>query len=602
MLSIDTLTSNIIMQRALNQSTKKLSLSMQRLSSGLKINTCEDDAAGLSLSEKLSSNISSLGKVQQNTKDGIALLQTAEGGLKNILDILQRIKYLSVQASSNLWGEGSRNAMQQEAELLVDQIEQITKSTNFNGVNLFEKSVSKNTQTATIQSSPYISNYNKKITNIKHVPETKQTNNLSSIQTTSSTNSSRSGTIIFSSKDETKTLTLDGKHYTVINDSESSSTISYSYSADTKLLTVEGSNITITSADNQDNNIAIKGSQIKINGSNLADNITILSGSNHISVYTYSGHNEITVNADNCSVLPTGVNNKVTINGSGNRLETSPDTKKTDIIIFGNSNLIMNNKGDYSISSYGDSNIFILDGNSDKIEIIGSYNNIITAYNTTNKVTINGNQNSYNNVGSGATNFEITGDNNTINGGKGKDRFLINSGTNNRIDGGSGDRNTMINRGENTTYNNVVDITPPEPFVCDLQIGTKSDENSVISIEISFSLLDFEPDFSTANSSRNNIDTIDEMINNVITQLANIGGNINRLESVQKSHLIRIENLSSAQSTIQDADIAEETSNLVKNQILQQSATTLMMQSRMMSADLVLSLITGIQNSNNIYA
>ena len=262
----------------------------------------------------------------------------------------------------------------------------------------------------------------------------------------------------------------------------------------------------------------------------------------------------------------------------------------------------MNNKGDYSISSYGDSNIFILDGNSDKIEIIGSYNNIITAYNTTNKVTINGNQNSYNNVGSGATNFEITGDNNTINGGKGKDRFLINSGTNNRIDGGSGDRNTMINRGENTTYNNVVDITPPEPFVCDLQIGTKSDENSVISIEISFSLLDFEPDFSTANSSRNNIDTIDEMINNVITQLANIGGNINRLESVQKSHLIRIENLSSAQSTIQDADIAEETSNLVKNQILQQSATTLMMQSRMMSADLVLSLITGIQNSNNIYA
>lgn len=115
---------------------------MEKLSSGLRINRAGDDAAGLSISEKMRAQIRGLDQGSRNAQDGISLIQTAEGGLNETHAILQRMRELAVQAANDTNQEKDREAIMTEINELVDEIDHIAKSTTFNGLNLLNNSAS----------------------------------------------------------------------------------------------------------------------------------------------------------------------------------------------------------------------------------------------------------------------------------------------------------------------------------------------------------------------------------------------------------------------------------------------------------------------------
>jgi flagellin len=135
---INTNVSSLFSQRSLGKSQDALQTSLQRLSSGLRINSAKDDAAGLSISERMSSQINGLDQATRNANDGISLTQTAEGGLNDITTSLQRLRTLAVQSANASNTDVDRSAIQTEAKQLTSEIDRIATQTNFNGIKLLD--------------------------------------------------------------------------------------------------------------------------------------------------------------------------------------------------------------------------------------------------------------------------------------------------------------------------------------------------------------------------------------------------------------------------------------------------------------------------------
>ena len=124
--------------RQLNGVTGALSKSTEKLSSGYKINRAGDDAAGLSISEKMRSQIRGLNKASSNAQDGISLIQVAEGALNETHSILQRMNELATQAANDTNTSKDRTAIQQEVDQLTSEINRIQSTTQFNTMNLLD--------------------------------------------------------------------------------------------------------------------------------------------------------------------------------------------------------------------------------------------------------------------------------------------------------------------------------------------------------------------------------------------------------------------------------------------------------------------------------
>lgn len=135
-LRIATNVQSLVAQRNLSDSVSKGSASMEKLSSGYRINRASDDAAGLAVSEKLKADIRGLGMAKRNANDGISLIQTAEGGLNEIGNILTRLRELGVQSASDTIGNRERGFLNKEFSALKDEITRIAQSTEFNGTLL----------------------------------------------------------------------------------------------------------------------------------------------------------------------------------------------------------------------------------------------------------------------------------------------------------------------------------------------------------------------------------------------------------------------------------------------------------------------------------
>jgi len=127
-------------QRNLSTSQSSLATSMQRLSSGLRVNSAKDDAAGLAISERMNSQVKGLAVASRNANDGISLAQTAEGSLGKIGDMLQRMRELAVQSSNSTNSKSDRESLQAEVSQLSDEIDRVAKTTNFNGAKILDGS------------------------------------------------------------------------------------------------------------------------------------------------------------------------------------------------------------------------------------------------------------------------------------------------------------------------------------------------------------------------------------------------------------------------------------------------------------------------------
>jgi len=137
---INTNISSLNAQRQLSASGSKLSTAMERLSSGLRINSAKDDAAGLAISSRMTTQITGLNVAQRNANDGISLAQTAEGALSTIGNNLQRIRELAVQSRNATNSSSDREALQKEVDQLTSEIDRVAKNTSFNGTKLLDGS------------------------------------------------------------------------------------------------------------------------------------------------------------------------------------------------------------------------------------------------------------------------------------------------------------------------------------------------------------------------------------------------------------------------------------------------------------------------------
>jgi flagellin len=138
--SINTNVMSLTAQRNSAKVSGDLSTSMARLSSGLRINTAKDDAAGLAISERFTSQIRGLNQAARNANDAISLSQTAEGALGSMSSNLQRIRELAVQSANASNNSTDRKALQQEVSQLASELDRVAKTTQFNGKNLFDGS------------------------------------------------------------------------------------------------------------------------------------------------------------------------------------------------------------------------------------------------------------------------------------------------------------------------------------------------------------------------------------------------------------------------------------------------------------------------------
>ncbi len=136
--SINTNIASLNSQRNLNVSQGSLATSLQRLSSGLRINSAKDDAAGLAISERFTSQIRGLNQAARNANDGISLAQTAEGGLQTAGDLLQRIRELAVQSANGSNSTSDRASLQGETLQLTQELNRVANTTQFNGQNVLD--------------------------------------------------------------------------------------------------------------------------------------------------------------------------------------------------------------------------------------------------------------------------------------------------------------------------------------------------------------------------------------------------------------------------------------------------------------------------------
>lgn len=142
-LVINTNVQSLNSQRQLNKSSMETSQAMERLSSGKQINSAKDDAAGLVISNRMTSQIRGLDRAVANANDGVSLIQTAEGAMEETTNILQRMRELSIQSANGIYNDGDRATLDAEVQQLVAELDRIAETTSFNGQNLLDGTLGK---------------------------------------------------------------------------------------------------------------------------------------------------------------------------------------------------------------------------------------------------------------------------------------------------------------------------------------------------------------------------------------------------------------------------------------------------------------------------
>jgi len=151
MSTINTNVMSLNAQRNLSASQGSLATSMQRLSSGLRVNSAKDDAAGLAIAERMNAQVRGMNVAIRNANDGISLSQTAEGALGKVGDALQRMRELAVQSANGSNSDADRTNLDAEYQQLADEVTRVLAGTKFNGQNLFDATGGDGSGTFTFQ-------------------------------------------------------------------------------------------------------------------------------------------------------------------------------------------------------------------------------------------------------------------------------------------------------------------------------------------------------------------------------------------------------------------------------------------------------------------
>lgn len=631
MITVNTNMSGIIARNSLSKATGSLNNALQRMSTGYKINSSKDDAAGMAISNKLEYKKSSFNVAYKNAQMGQSMLETANGSLSNINDMLHRMRDLAEQASNGTYGKDERKAMQTELDALKNEIYRIKDTTEFNDKKLFDVPDDSTTNgTATLSNT----NANKPVTlsAVSNNGIDTYAGEISMADVSASNWANTAGkTITISSGAELQKLAE------LTNLGNDTTGRTFKLTADIDM--AEEGITNFTPIGSKDYFIGFKGS---FDGQGYTiSNLTVDSNKDYSGLFGYvedATISNLTLDnanikgnkyvggvvghATNSNIKNCFVNGKIygtgeLVGGLVGQIDSDENKKST----VQNCNTSANINGSGSVGGLigyasGAGTVEISDSSSDGkviatagcggfIGCMDSSGTIIKNCSSNTTVTSEGSQiggfagaiyygsiiscqttgniesSSYNRIG-GFAGFA---------GNIGKDANLENNEYKNDKTVG-GDKIPAVGNAEvndsqikyNPSLKPTPRPTPPTPTPTpsgsgsetNLQIGIGSDDNSVIKVDTGFALGDINISLATDFSSRQALDTIDALIAKVTDKMTSIGATQNRIESAMQYQVTQINALTASNSLIKDADIAKESANYIKSQILQNVASSLL--------------------------
>ena len=522
--------------RNYTNNTSALSKNLEKLSSGYKINRAGDDAAGLAISEKMRAQITGLETAQKNAKDGISLVQTAEGALTEVHDMLNRMVELADQSANGTYdNETDRANLQKEVQQLKDEINRIADSANFNGIKLLDGSM---------DAEGIGGGANMSV-------------NFGSVT------AYEAGV---SNADPTFSVSLDGL------------SLKANASSGSLVLNVGGQNITLNFSG------ATKGSAVSLGSLSLAASSVTLGGIKYdISV----SQGSLTFEMASSVVLTAGMTLNPSFevkvgNATGASIESGLINKGTQVITSGviggaekmataTFEITKDMLANGATIKIGDQT-FTIDYSKSKDEATG------TTIGVKDLLTKDGQ------LDNAAIDEVIT---RITDAGKGNRLFTIGNNGNNQITLQS---KTGLNSATYATLDTADEIkkqvavnAPTQPGkALTLQIGDTSDSFNRLSVSIQDMHVDSlgieDLDISTQAGAQSAVDKIKAAINTVSSVRGTLGATQNRLDHTINNLSVMTENIQDAESTIRDTDVADEMMAYTKNNILIQSAQAMLAQ------------------------
>ncbi len=494
-LTINTNVASLNAQRNLAHTQNQLSTSMERLSSGLRINSAKDDAAGLAISDRMTAQIRGLNQAARNANDGISLAQTAEGAMQESTNILQRMRELAVQSANATNSAADRAALQAEVNQLKTEMNRIANSTTFNGLRILDGSfVSQQFQVG---------------------PNSNETIGVS-IQSMAADDLGRYA-------------------FDAVNKTANEGT---------------GTPATATTAAPSSNTIAAQ--TLSINGSKGSDTVAVGSGD---TAWTIA--EKITNSSSNTGVTATAYST-ATLSG-------------------------LSNSGQVTLT---------LGSGGNKATVNAS----VTTGDLSSLATVINDQ-------SGTTGITATvnGGTLTLTQAEGKDIILENfthttSGTTITVTGPSTNSVNLTTGGDDSTIvSGVIEFSSPDSYTVSSSVDNTA--GSILNVAANTNVIPpmeevTTVDISDVNGANDAIKIIDAALSKIDAQRGDLGALQNRFESTIANLQNVAENLTAARSRIRDADIAQETSEMTRSNILQQAGVSILTQANQ-SPQLALQLLQG---------
>ena len=559
MITLNTNLGSMIVQSNLTSSTNALNTAIERMTTGFKINHAKDNAANYSISTNLASKLSSYSVAQDNVAMGLDMLTTAEDSLSLISDHLSRIRDLTEQAANGTYGADSLNAIQSEITARLAECDRIVSNTEYNGIKLFGEGASSTTGGGEFiqQIDPLTEEeaLAQGYTIIKTADELQAINN------------NLSGKYILMSD-----IDLSGIDWEPIGDANTGTPFSGEFNGNGHVIR----NLTINKPT--ENGVGLFSAAMGTIENVGLENVNITGG--------------------------TGVGGLVGTFGYGNinNCYVTGSIKADDAYIGG---LIGMASGGRLTNCYANANIDGTYTSTYTSSIGGLVGYLTTGAQVDNCFAKGSIINGYSNIGGLIGLVEDSTVTNCFASGKVAGTTLVGA-----FIGSIGGTSSATNNTYYSTVNSVVPAiaynpigvpaltdggTPPESLMplykpnfdggvpdtakdtsINFQAGIHSDSSSQINLDLSFGYGGLSIDVSSSDAARNSLNQIDEMLSKIRSKQTEYGAAYNRLESALESIGVSIDNLTSTQSTIRDADIAEVSSEYIQMQILQQASATLL--------------------------
>jgi len=584
---INTNVSSLNAQRNLTMSQSSLATSLQRLSSGLRINSAKDDAAGLAISDRMTAQIKGLNQAARNANDGISLAQTAEGALQGVGDALQRMRELAVQASNATNSAADRISLQKEVDQLVQQINTISTQTAFNGVKLLDGSFSAQTFQVGANKGETI--------NINSIASAKA--DALGVGTTSSFKTDLAGSVT-GGQIQSGGITVngfgigpsvrDGVSAAGTDDSAIAKAAAFNAVSGQTGVTAKANATTLTGAaptagaiDSTTNYIYVNnvklgpiaaGADATSQGANVAAAFNAVSNQTGVtaSFDTATGKVSLTA-ADGRNISLIGTATAAT--RSGLTMSTGGN-----LVASGTAAVGTLKAGDLTVNGYDIGAVAAgTDATTQGANIAAAINAItsktgVTATSAAGTITLSAGTGQAISLGSNSTNRSTT----ATTTGFGSTQ----------IDGSSTSTNATVTRGTiSLSSSGAAGIT-----LGGADIATAGLTSAYTAATATFGAGVSAVDISTAAGAQNALATIDSALATINSSRADLGAIQNRFTGVVANLSTTSENLSAARSRIQDTDFAAETANMTRGQILQQAGTAMLAQANQLPQT-VLSLL-----------